>query len=297
VEIKEFYDNLKEAYLDQNLNKITGKLIELYQNRDFDKIREIANRISKYIKIDEEKDARCFSKLIMLYHPDKAEAVRKSLDLCYINRDWDGLNQHAHIFCLDYIEHIKITCTVDADIDYSPEYRWDDFEESCFSVFDPNGGGIDTYNYYEDAEKSFYNAVKIRIYGDLEINFPTYYLEDFEDIELSSCEIEFLDGVEYCIHAVIIDLSDNSITDINGLWNLQRIEELYLSDNQLEIIDAISNLKNLRVLDLSSNRIDDISPLFHLEKLEFVNIIGNDIPQLQINELKSKGVVVMYGPK
>jgi Leucine-rich repeat (LRR) protein len=275
------------------LNKITSKLIELYQNRNFDKIREITNHISEYIKIDEDKDAKCFSKLIMLYHPDKADVVRKKLDILYKEGNLKGLKQFKHILCLEHLEHVSVVYTIDADIDYKPEYRWDDFEENSFSVFDPNAEDSENYIYYEDAEKSFYNAVKIRIYGDLEVNFPSYYLEDFEDIELSSSDIEVLDGVEFCKHVVVLDLSDNSISDINSLWNLQRIEELYLSDNQIEIIDAIGNLKNLRIVDLSSNKIDDISILLHLEHLEFVNMIGNNVSQTQINALKNRGVVVM----
>lgn len=293
VEINELYHKLKEAYCDQNLNKITSKLIELYQNRNFDKIREIANHISEYIKIDEDKDAKCFSKLIMLYHPDKAEVIRKELDIFFTNNNLKGLKQFEHILFLGHLEHISVVHTIDAGIDYKPEYRWDDFEESSFSVIDPNAEESENYIYHEDAERSFYNAVKLRIYGDLEVNFPNYYLEDFEDIELSSSNIEILDGVEYCKHAVIMDLSDNSISDITCLWNLQRIEELYLSDNQIENIDAIGNLKNLKIVDLSSNQIDDISILFHLEHLEFVNMIGNNVPQTQINNLKNKGVVVM----
>lgn len=294
MELKKLYDRLKEAYQDRNLNKITGKIIELYKNKDFSQIREITNRISKFVLIDEEKDAKCFSRLIMLYHPDRGESIRNSLDDLFERGDVHGLNQYSHILYLDYLKQIVVAVPIDTDIDYSPEYRWDDIEESRFSVIDPNADESDTYTQSIEFEKTFYNAVKLRMYGDLEMDFPTYYLEDFEEIELSSCDIEFLDGIEYCKHVVIMDLSDNSITDITDLCNLRRIEELYLSDNQLEIIDSISNLQNLKSLDLSANSIEDISPLFNLEKLEFVNIIGNDVPLAQIDELRNKGVMVMH---
>lgn len=294
MELKKLYDRLREAYQDQNLNKITGKIIELYKNKDFSQIREITNRISKYVLIDEEKDAKCFSRLIMLYHPDRGETIRKSLDDLFERGDMHGLNQYTHILCLDYLEQVVVTVPIDTDIDYSPEYRWDDIEESRFSVIDPNADESDTYTQSIEFEKTFYNAVKLRMYGDLEMDFPTYYLEDFEEIELSSCDIEFLDGIEYCKHVVVMDLSDNSITDITDLCDLRRIEELYLSDNQLEIIDSISNLQNLKSVDLSANCIEDISSLLNLEKLEFVNIIGNDIPLAQIDELRNKGIMVMH---
>ena len=76
---KELYTKLKEAYLDENLNRITGKLIELYKSKKFGQILTLANKIFRYELIDEKKDAKCFYKLIMLYHPDKGEYYRKTI--------------------------------------------------------------------------------------------------------------------------------------------------------------------------------------------------------------------------
>lgn len=291
--LDELYLKLKEAYTDWNLNKITSKIIGLQQNKCYGQVRGIVNRISGYVIIDEEKDAKCFVKLIMLYHPDKGESIRKKLDEYYAKKDFDSLNTFSHILYVGNLDDIPVT-TVDSDIDYSPEYGWDDYDQGNFSVIDPYSDGTEDYVEDHEIERTFFNAVKLRIYGDIEQDFPTYYLEDFEDIELSSSAIEFLDGVEFCKHVVVMDLSDNAISDISDLWNLRRIEELYLSDNQLELIDPISNLLNLRVLDLSNNQVCDISPLFRLENLEFVNLIGNRIPVSQLNTLRQKGVMVMH---
>ncbi len=293
--LDELYLRLKEAYADLNLNKITSKIIDLQQNKNYGQIREIVNRISGYVVIDEEKDAKCFVRLIMLYHPDKGESIRKKLDECFAKKDLDGLNALAHILYIGNLDNIPVA-TIDSDIDYSPEYGWDDYDQGNFSVVDPYSDEEKDEDYLEgqEFERTFFNAVKLRIYGDIEQDFPTYYLEDFEDIELSSSAIEFLDGVEFCKHVVVMDLSDNAISDISDLWNLGRIEELYLSDNQLEIIDPLSNLLKLRVLDLSNNEICDISPLLRLEDLEFVNLIGNKVPLSQLNSLRQRGVMVMH---
>jgi Leucine-rich repeat (LRR) protein len=167
---------------------------------------------------------------------------------------------------------------VDEDIGYEPEYVWDP------------PGNEDAVNEFGG---TFYEAVKMRMYGNLSQELPSYYLEDFEDIEMAESYIEALDGIEHCKHVVFLDLSGNQITDISGLWSLDMLEELFLANNNIGYIDALSNLVNLREVDLSRNEIDDISPLLVLDKLEFVNLIGNNISDDQISSLRDRDVVVL----
>lgn len=293
MEQKQLYDKLIEAYSGKNLNRITGKLIELYKNKNYGKIREITNKISKFVEIDEENDAKCFSKLVVLYHPDKGESIRKAIEKYYSSNDLESLIKYSHIHLLDNFEEIPIG-TIDEDIDYNPEYRWDENSRRCDYTFDPSEEEHQEFIESEEYEKSFYNAFKLRIYGKLDIEFPPHYLEDFEEFEMSFNGIETLDGVEYCKHVVSFDLSNNEIVDISELWDLNKLEELFLANNKIGIIDTLSNLTKLRIVDLSGNQIDDISPLFELENLEFVNLIGNKIPKSQIEKLKEKDVIVMY---
>jgi Leucine-rich repeat (LRR) protein len=289
MNIKELYNKLETAYSNENLNTITGKLIELYKSKNFGKIREIANKISKYVTIDEEKDAKCFSKLIVLYHPDKGELHRKSIKKHYSENNLEALIKFSHIFQLNEIEK-TVVIIIDESVDYHPEYAWENTEKEGYYFSDDN----EPKSNPEEYEKSFYNEIKFRQYGDLSIDFPPYYLEDIEEFELAQSGIELLDGVEYCKHVVTFDLSDNKITDISELSTLNRLEELYLGNNQIGYIDALSNLFELKIIDLSNNQIDDISPLFELENLEYINIIGNQIPENQIKKLKEKEIIVMY---
>lgn len=294
MNLKELYTKLKEAYSDENLNIITSKLIELYKSKNFGMIRELANRISEIITIDEEKDAKCFSKLVILYHPDKGESFRKAITKHYSESDSESLTKYSHILLLKDIEKITVK-VVDEDIDYRPEYTWDDNQSEGYHFYDTDRDeSINEENLNVDEhEKSFYNAIKLREYGNLNVELPSYYLEDIEDFELAYYGIETLDGVEHCKHAVTMDLSNNDIVDISELWNLDKLEELYLANNQVGYIDALSNLIKLRVLDLSGNQIDDISPLMELDKLKYVNLIGNNISIDEINKLKEKGVLVI----
>ncbi len=290
---EELYSKLKVAYSDENLNRVTGKLIELYKNRYHGTIRDIVKKISGFVTIDEENDARCFSKLVILYHPDKGEAHRNAIKKHYASNNMEGLNEYAHILLLHDIDNVMIN-PEDEDIDYHPEYRYDDAGYTGNNYYDSYESAYEEQVYTAVYEGTFFDAVKMRIYGNLYQEFPAWYLEDLEEIELASSNIIYLDGIEYCKHLVVLDLSDNQISDISELWDLYRLEKLFLANNQLGYIDGISNLISLRDLDISGNQVDDISPLFALENLEYVNLIGNPVPKSQIDQLKAKDVIVMY---
>lgn len=292
MDIKELYNDLTKAFSNENLNLITGKLIMLYKNKNYSRIREIANKISKFVTIDEEKDAKCFSKLIMLYHPDKGEQFRSEIIEHYKQNDYEKLNQFSHVFLIENIVSIVVS-EISEDIDYKPEYAWDIDNKDGFDI--DTDLENDENSEYEtvDFEKSFYNLIKIREYGKIDIEFPSYYLEDFEEFEMAYSGLETLDGVEYCVHVKILDVSNNSISDIENLWDLENLEELYLANNEIGIIDTLSNLTKLRVVDLSGNQIDDVSPLLELENLEYVNLIRNPVPEVQIDLLEKNGIIVM----
>jgi hypothetical protein len=285
---------LLEAYSEANLNKIARNLIVLYKDNQFEKLNVISGMISKWVEIKIEPDGKGFSKIISLYHPDRGESYRNQISLAAETRNEQLLSRFEHIFVIQDIEEIAANIECYEDIDYHPEYEWD-VQDSGFSYFQdkrkksrsrsqkPWNGGF-----------TFYDAVKIRQYGDTKIEFPTYYLEEMDEMELSECGIDDLDGVEYCIHTVSMDLSLNRITDVTPLSNLISLQELNLSNNKIGYIDALTFLRQLKSVDLSFNSIDDISPLFEIETLEFADLTGNKIPAIQIQELRDLGVNVEF---
>jgi Leucine-rich repeat (LRR) protein len=290
-EMNKLYHEIIESYSDKNLNRITGKLIELYKNKNYSEIRSIANKVSKYVSIDEEQDAKCFSRLIMLYHPDKGDYYRKNIRQSFLENDLENLEKYAHIRVVENIEEIQPEM-VDDDIDYHPEYIWDDDYADDMEEF--NEQNNDEEVELEEVEKSFFNAVKLREYGHLEVHYPTWFLRDLEEYEMAYSGINSLYGIEHCRHVIILNLSNNEISDISELWYLTRLEELYLANNEIGYIDILSNLSGLRIIDLSGNQIDDISPLFELKHLEYLNLMGNKIRKEQIEQLKKKDIIVMY---
>ena len=232
---EELYKKLKEAYSDQNLNQITGKLIDLYKAKNHCQIRTIANRISKYLPVSEESDTKRFSRLIMMYHPDKGEMYRKAIEKASKEPNLLDLESFSHILLLEKVEFTE--AAVFDDLEFDPDYEWDPSESGFNYIFDTEDEYREQFD--QDStddgvyEKNFYNAVKIRIYGNLNTEFPSYYLEDYDDMEFSGCAIEYLDGIEYCKHAMTLDLSRNHITDITLLWELVNLQELYLSNNHI----------------------------------------------------------------
>jgi len=289
--IKELQSELKEAYTLRNLNSISLTLINLYKNQQYSILQKIAEIISDFIDIEITADGKGFSKLIMMYHPDRINYYLNEINKLTEQNNFDGLLEHSHILKLERIEEIANSLNSYEDIDYSPVYEWD-FETEGFSIINDRGEIEDIRTLSK--EYDFYDAIKIRQYGHTDIEFPSYYLEDIDDFELSSSDIIDLDGVQFCIHAVTIDISDNRIADITPLIGLSHLEELNLSDNLLGNIDVLSKLKSLKRVFLSNNHIEDISPLLELEKLDYADLSGNRISIDQINKLIELGVTVEY---
>lgn len=282
---------LLEAYSDANLNKIARNLIRLYKEKEFEKLNIISGMISEWVEITIEPDGKGFSKIISLYHPDRGEFYRdKIAELVRLN-NLATLEKFRHIFVIQDIEEIAANIESFEDIDYHPEYVWD--AGSAGFGFHRNNRKNTRHKQRERFDGyTFYEAMQIRQYGDTDTSFPTYYLEDMDEVELSESEISDLDGAEFCVHTISMDLSGNLIADLSPLSSLHGLRELNLSGNKLSYIDALSNLQQLRSVDLSNNEIDDISPLFELSALEYADLTGNRVPQAQIRELRDLGISV-----
>ena len=297
MEIDHLYKKLVHAYSDKNLNIITAQIINLYKSRDYQKLREVANIVSEYIDFKYDKISKCFSKLITLYHPDKGSSHIKEIQKLYDNNNLKGLNNFSHILNLQFIENYSPSAESYADIDYNPQYIWD-FEDQGYTFIDDleayENMDVDSNYNKNKSYNSFYSAVKKLVYGNINVNLPSYYLEDFEDIDMAEYNIDNLEGIESCKHARILDLSRNYINDISKLAKLKQLEEIYLADNQINYIDSLIFLYKLRVLDISNNNIEDLSPLLKLENLEYLNIVGNNVTLYHIDLLREKNIMVIY---
>ncbi len=294
MEVQTLKNNLLESYTTANLNVISVVLLNLYKNQQFGTLQKIADLISDFIQVEIDENGKGFSKLMLLYHPDRGEFHRSEISKLAETEDFDALLNYSHILKLERIEEMASALESLEDIDYSPVYAWD-FGDDGFTITSDSDQKQNTGNLYNRKNKTvtFYEAVKIRQYGNTKISFPAYYLEDIDEFEFAESDINDLDGIQYCIHAVNVDLSGNRIDDLRLLENLGMIEMLNLSDNRISDIDSLEYLTNLRELNLANNRIRDIEPLFSLENLEFVDLTGNKIPIESVEKLREKGINVV----
>ncbi len=293
--IAELNKELLEAYTVDNLNKISLTLINLFKSKQYSILQKIAEMLSDFVDIEITNDGKGFSRFMMLYHPDRASFHINEINKLTERNNFSDLLNYSHILKLERIEEIASSLNSYEDIDYAPVYDWD-FETEGFSVVYDNQPIeiIKTKTKTKLIGYTFYDAIKLREYGHTEVEYPSFYLEDIEEFELSSSDINDLDGVQFCIHARTIDLSNNRISDLSPLTGLTNLEELNLSDNQIGFIDDLSNLIGLKSVILSNNFIEDISPLFELEKLEYVDITGNNISPEQIDKLNDLGITVTF---
>ena len=293
MEIVDLYGKLKIAYTAENLGLVSGRIIGLFKDKKHDALRAIQKVVNEYTPSNEEKINKVFSRLIMLYHPDRLTQNLKQLEQAYQGGDFETLYSMSHILTVQNLEpeHVLLSSVLTEE-DLAEEFGWDE--------------GADGYSYFmagEESEEedidsglerhSFLSVLKRRVYGNLNVDFPMYLLEDLEEIEMADYELEDLDGISACHYARAVDLSNNNLTDISELGELRQVERLYLSNNQIGLIDALYNLSVLQVLDISFNDVDDISPLFELNYLSYLNVMGNRIPAWQLEKMQLQGITIV----
>jgi Leucine-rich repeat (LRR) protein len=292
----------------ENLTYISSRLIGFHKNRHLKALQKTGEVVSRFYPFSESSDARLFSRLIVLFHPDKLNDYHNQINRC---KDQESLQVYRYLAAvreqIDLFNDHSENALLDLEA-FEEEYGWnyrpsdDDYyllheeEEPQSPWFDEEN--IDDRYFFSEGQGtpdgSFLTALKRKIYGPVHFDFPVHLLEDLEEIEMAEYEIEDLDGIEFCTYAKVIDLSYNQLFDVSKIASCSYTQELYLANNQLRYIDALAQLQDLRMLDLSGNKINDASPLFFLQALEFVNLMGNPIPLPQILELKKRGVTVVY---
>jgi hypothetical protein len=148
---EELYQRLLTAYSDKNLNKITGTIIKLYQNKNFGQLRKLAACVFGDETVLKESDTKCFSKLIMLYHPDKGEVYRNQFGKYYSEKNYSRLNEFSHIFQLEGLDKLIIDEYIKA-VDDESFSEWADATESFDYFKEPVGKNF----YKSDSELDEY---------------------------------------------------------------------------------------------------------------------------------------------
>lgn len=296
-EVEKLYLRLKAAYTDNNLCRISSVLIESYRNNNIAYLHQVRDHLSSHICIESDEPNKLFSRLIMIYHPDRLEHYLKQMEQCREAGDLKKLEEYAHIIdvCQRPVKNDYYT-SMDADIwstmDVEFWYEEDDFDR----IIDLKEGEAENF-YDEQYSRPVRDILSVlkekeKSQGEEIREYQLTYLQG--ELNLSNCGINDLFGIEYCLNLRALDLSENDLWDISPLGYLYGIEELYLSRNSVDSVKAFKTLNALRILDLSYNQINDISAIMDLPRLEFVNLLGNPVPEEQVFALRLSGIIVVF---
>lgn len=102
-------------------------------------------------------------------------------------------------------------------------------------------------------------------------------LRAITELDLSSYNIESLQGIQYLQNLNKLNLSHNQISDLSPLANLRILEVLNIDYNQVSDLSPLTNLHLLKDFSAANNKITDASVLAGLSHLQDVNLSGNQL--------------------
>ncbi|MVT12637.1 leucine-rich repeat protein [Chitinophaga tropicalis] len=118
-----------------------------------------------------------------------------------------------------------------------------------------------------------------------------YDLKHIREIDLSNNSLSNIQGLHKMKGLVVLDLSYNNITVIKGLSKLKELQYLNLSGNSIFFIKNIGKLRKLKTLNISDNNIQSITGLSDLPHLRNLLLNSNRITNIhgveQITNLSS----------
>ena len=102
-------------------------------------------------------------------------------------------------------------------------------------------------------------------------------LPHLKELNLSNCSLSTLSGLENAESLEILDISNNTIRNLEPLSNMSALSELYLQHNAVANLTVVGGLPELTVLDVSYNALTSIAPLTGNVRLTKLNAANNQI--------------------
>ena len=99
-------------------------------------------------------------------------------------------------------------------------------------------------------------------------------------LTLSSCGLSTTSGLKNATALTHLDLSKNTIRNLDALSGMMDLQELNLSQNAIVDLTALSTCRSLKVLNVSGNALTSISPITGITSLIKLNADTNSITQL-----------------
>ena len=104
-------------------------------------------------------------------------------------------------------------------------------------------------------------------------------MANIEDIVAPDCGIKSLEGLQYCESLNYVDLTNNSISDLSPLYQIDYIGTLLISDNNISSLYPLRSTY-LETIVFDNNKVSDISPLANSKYLEVVHFANNKVSNI-----------------
>ncbi|MBQ7341135.1 MAG: leucine-rich repeat domain-containing protein [Oscillospiraceae bacterium] len=105
-------------------------------------------------------------------------------------------------------------------------------------------------------------------------------LPKLEELTLRNCGLTTSSGLGKAVNLKVLDLSDNTIRNIQALSTMEQLNTLYLQHNALTDLSSISALVKLETLDVSYNSLTTLSPITTLTGLTNLNAAYNNLTEV-----------------
>lgn len=113
------------------------------------------------------------------------------------------------------------------------------------------------------------------------------FRSDITDLQAANLGITDIINIRDFNHLDVINLCNNSISDVSILQWMSGVKELNLSGNGLTDITAVAYMPTLEKLDVSNNNLTSINALVNLTGLKELHIGGNQLTETLIAELRN----------
>lgn len=99
-------------------------------------------------------------------------------------------------------------------------------------------------------------------------------------LTLADCNLSTVAGLEKAQNVTYLDLSNNTIRNLEPLTSMLNLQEVNLKHNALTSLSALGTLANLTRLDVSYNSLTSIAPIATCVKLSYLEAGNNSLTNL-----------------
>jgi len=119
-------------------------------------------------------------------------------------------------------------------------------------------------------------------------------LPQLEILELRNCSLTTTAGLAKAVNLKTLDLSDNTIRNIQALSAMEQLQTLYLQHNALTDLSSLSALVKLETLNVSYNSLTSLAPITNLTGLASLDASHNALTEVaDLNKLTALSCLIL----